>query len=177
MQNITPSELSQLLEDNKVTLIDVRESCEHDSVRIKDSILIPSSNFDEKQIPKVEGKKIVFYCKSGARSSAVVSKLDNPDYYNLVGGISLWIANGYSVVRGESAILPLDRQVQLTIGLSAAIFSILAIKYNPMFALVPLFFGCGLTFAGLTGRCGLLYLLAKAPWNKSIKQQDKSCGC
>jgi hypothetical protein len=42
---------------------------------------------------------------------------------------------------------------------------VLAWLVSPWFAGVALFMGCGLTFAGISGWCGLAKLLQHMPWN------------
>jgi hypothetical protein len=80
------------------------------------------------------------------------------------------------VNRGESRVLPLMRQVQITVGFLSAAGAALALTVNLRFALIPLIIGCGLLFAGLTGFCGLAVLLAKMPWNKtSSGNSDMTC--
>jgi len=44
--------------------------------------------------------------------------------------------------------------------------ALLALFVNPAFVAIPLFVGCGLIFAGVTDRCGMMLVLTKAPWNK-----------
>ena len=39
-------------------------------------------------------------------------------------------------------------------------------RRSPWFFGIPIFFGAGLTFSGLTGWCGMGMLLAKMPWNR-----------
>ena len=81
------------------------------------------------------------------------------------GGLEACRASGLGIVKGERRILPLMRQVQIVIGLVSATGAALAILNHPMFALIPLFMGLGLVFAGMTGTCGLAILMAKMPWN------------
>ena len=44
--------------------------------------------------------------------------------------------------------------------------SALSALVSPWFLIVPAFFGAGLAFAGVTGTCGLAWLLLKQPWNR-----------
>ena len=76
------------------------------------------------------------------------------------------LAAGLPLERSERRGLPLMRQVQLIIGLCVLTGSILALAVHPNFALIPAFFGAGLTMAGSTGWCGLAILLSKMPWNR-----------
>jgi hypothetical protein len=47
--------------------------------------------------------------------------------------------------------------------------SVLGYFVSPKFFLLSGFFGAGLTFAGLSGTCGLAIFMAKMPWNKGSK--------
>jgi hypothetical protein len=76
-----------------------------------------------------------------------------------------WRQAGFPIIRGKS-VLPLDRQVQLTVGIGVLAGLVLGTFVNYWFLIVPAFFGAGLVFAGATGTCGLAILLMKAPWNK-----------
>ena len=87
------------------------------------------------------------------------------------GGTQGWIDAGLPVNRGQSHVLPLMRQVQITVGFLSASGAVLALVVSPLFAIVPLVMGCGLLFAGISGTCGLALLLAKMPWNRA-----RSCG-
>ena len=60
------------------------------------------------------------------------------------GGTQAWIDAGLPVNRGESRVLPLMRQVQITVGFVSAAGAVLALAVNPRFALIPLLAGCGL---------------------------------
>lgn len=166
MKTISPKELYELTKNNEVIVVDVREPFEHRSCHIKGSILIPSSSFDEAKIPNDKNKKIVVHCKGGKRSSMVIEKIKNTACYNLDGGIDAWIAQGFDVERSSKKCLPLDRQVQLTIGTILISSFLLTYCVNINFVFITLLIGCGLSFAGLTGFCGLAMVLAKAPWNK-----------
>lgn len=58
------------------------------------------------------------------------------------------------------------RQVQIVAGSLVLIFSVLSITTgNLKFAYVPAFIGAGLTFAGISGWCGLAKGLSYMPWN------------
>jgi hypothetical protein len=44
---------------------------------------------------------------------------------------------------------------------------LLALLVSPWFALLSAFVGTGLTFAGISGWCGMAKLLDAMPWNKA----------
>lgn len=159
----------QWLSEGQAVLIDVREPTEHASQKITGAKLHPVGSICCGDLPSRE-KKIIIYCQKGMRGSNACQKLmaenDELDIYNLEGGIEAWQQAGLAIEQGHKKVLPLDRQVQLTIGLSVLILSLLAYFVNPAFAFGAAFFGAGLTNAGLTGWCGLAKLMALMPWNK-----------
>ena len=145
IHNIDPQTLSQWLESKEAVLIDVREPAEHRSESINGSRNLPLSQvtIDEAHLPEHKDKKLVIHCLSGKRSVMACEKLKNEgakfDIWNLEGGISNWKSNDLPIITSGKKILPLDRQVQLTIGLMNA---------------------------GITGWCGLAKLMTKMSWNK-----------
>lgn len=84
---------------------------------------------------------------------------------NVSGGIMAWTKEGF---RTESFTkrLPLMRQVLLTAGFFVTIGVVLSLVMNPHFIYLSLFVGCGLMFAGITGWCGIAYILERMPWNR-----------
>jgi hypothetical protein len=67
------------------------------------------------------------------------------------------------------------RQVQIVVGSFSVAGAILALAVNPWFAAVPLFFGSGLLFAGITGTCGMALMLARMPWNRGQNSCSHCC--
>lgn len=169
-QNVTATEAKNWLDNDQAIIIDVREPAEFTSKHIKNATLLSLSTITVNDLPKTD-KKIIIQCQKGARGNSACVKLTDQDesvvVYNLVGGIEAWEQAGFNVVDGKSKVLPLDRQVQLTIGLLALTGSAAGYYINPIFMLVPAFLGAGLTFAGLSGTCGLALFMAKMPWNKA----------
>lgn len=58
------------------------------------------------------------------------------------------------------------RQAQIVAGLLILLGLILSQTVAPAWILLTWFVGLGLTFAGITGFCGLAQLLALMPWTK-----------
>ena len=168
--SINVNELKQWLDNDEAILIDVREPAEHSATNIKQATLIPLSDICAKKLPSVGEKKLVLHCKSGMRSTKACAKLlgENPDLiiHNLEGGILAWQNAGYSIESSGKKILPLDRQVQLTIGIMLLIGTLLTANLSSLFIIISAFIGVGLTYAGLTGHCGLAMIIAKMPWNQ-----------
>lgn len=168
-QNITAVEAKKWLDEDQAIIIDVREPAEFASKHIENATLLSLGTININDLPKTD-KKIIIQCQKGSRGNSACVKLTDQDesvvVYNLTGGIESWEQEGFTVVDGNSKVLPLDRQVQLTIGVLAFTGSVVGYYINPAFMLVPAFLGAGLTFAGLSGTCGLALLMAKMPWNQ-----------
>jgi rhodanese-related sulfurtransferase len=158
------------LDANAAVLVDVREPAEYAAEHIAGSILLPLARVSSAALPSPLRQKLVIHCRKGGRGGNACEKLlkELPDaeIYNLAGGIDAWVAAGLPVQRTGRRVLPLDRQVQLTVGLCVLTSSLIGYFYAPSFILVAAFFGAGLTFAGLSGFCGLARVLAFMPWNK-----------
>ena len=170
IKNINAKTLKEWLDADCAVLVDVREPAEYEAESIKGAKLVPLSSVCGGVLPDLAGKKLVMQCHRGGRSASACEKLlaDDPDLeiYNLEGGISAWALAGYPVETSGKFFLPIDRQVQLTIGVCLLIASVLGYFISPKFFLLTGFFGAGLSFAGLTGFCGLAIFMAKMPWNK-----------
>jgi rhodanese-related sulfurtransferase len=168
-ENVTVSQVKQWLDSEEADLVDVREPAEFTNCHIDGASLLPLGKITASDLPAGD-KKTVIYCQKGARGNSACVKLTKEDdsitVYNLTGGIEAWTQQGYKVKKGSSKVLPLDRQVQLTIGSCVLAGSLAAYFVNPVFIAIPAFFGAGLTFAGATGTCGLALLMAKMPWNQ-----------
>lgn len=167
VRTVDPATLRQWLEQGSAMLVDVREPAEHRSRNIVQARPIPLGKIDAAQLP--EGERIVVHCLKGGRGASACEKLirQNPklEIYNLAGGIDAWAAAGLPI-RTAGFVLPLDRQVQLTIGIALVVASGLALFVSPLFGLITGALGVGLSIAGATGFCGLARAMAYAPWNK-----------
>jgi len=179
---ITPIQLqSRLLSGSSAELLDVRSPAEFAGVHVPGARLIPLDELDPASISRERGEgstPLYVLCQSGGRARQAIKKLQHAGVEGCVlveGGTQAWIDAGLPVNRGASRIIPLMRQVQITIGFISALGAALALIINPRFALIPLLTGCGLLFAGITGFCGLALVLAKMPWNKSVSAKSASC--
>lgn len=170
IKTVDANTLKKWVDSAQAIIVDVREPAEHKAENISGATLVPLGDISKSKLPNTEGKKLVLHCRSGKRSTSACEKLlaEDPgmEVYNLEGGISAWFDAGHEIKTSGKFFLPLDRQVQLTIGLGVLIGSALAYYINPLFSILTGFFGAGLTFAGASGTCGLAMVMAKMPWNK-----------
>lgn len=169
MNQITITNLKSKLGKGKVTLIDVREMAEHHSEKIPGSIHIPLGKIDIAQLPNSKGE-IIFHCQSGRRSMEACKKIleKNPNLkiYSLEGGIAAWKEAGHEIEKGQRNVIPIDRQTQIIAGILILTGFSLGKFLDPNFYYLSAFIGAGLTFAGISGWCGMAKLLAIMPWNR-----------
>ena len=122
LKTIDAKLLKTWLDNGEAVLIDVREPVENQAEAIAGSLLMPLSSVCKEKLPDYSGKKLVIHCKKGGRGGSACEKLlaedPNLDIYNLEGGISAWGEAGYPITTYRKTLLPLDRQVQLAIGVS-----------------------------------------------------------
>jgi rhodanese-related sulfurtransferase len=176
--SIQPLQLQRLLAaGGPVQLLDVRTPGEFAAAHVPGARLIPLDDLDAGAFQRQGGandRPLYVLCQSGGRARRAIEKLERAGVRGCVlveGGTQGWMDAGLPVNRGRSRVLPLMRQVQITVGLISAVGVVLALAANPLFAVIPLVTGCGLVFAGITGTCGMALLLAKMPWNRA-----KNCG-
>jgi len=110
IENLTPSQVKEELENGNVTLIDIRESEElKQNGKIPDSIHAsrgmlefyadPSLPYHKPEFNK--DKRIILHCASGGRSALATATLKLMGYENVAhldGGIKAWKESGMPVV-------------------------------------------------------------------------------
>ena len=172
--SIKPLELQRLLaEGAPAQLLDVRTPGEFAAAHVPGAKLIPLDDLNPGAFQRQRGSEeipVYVLCQSGGRARKAIEKLKGAGVQGCVlveGGTQGWIDAGLPTERAQSSALPLMRQVQITVGLVSAVGAALALAVNPLFAIIPLVMGCGLLFAGLTGICGLAFVLAKMSWNRA----------
>lgn len=167
LQVLDASQVKELLENQRVHLIDVREQEEFMGEHIPGSQLLSLSKLDPEKISLLTGKKIVLYCHSGNRSKQAAHRLIEfgfRDFSQLQGGISAWKKSGY--VTNRNAPISIMRQVQIVAGTLVVTGTVLGVLVSPWFLILSGFVGTGLVFAGLTNTCTMAMLLKKLPYNQ-----------
>ena len=164
-------------------IIDVRERDEYAIEHVKHSINVPLSVFAMVApgvLNQLKDKKIMFMCFSGIRATQAKSLASNMgfneehEYSSYDGGLKQWKVDGNEVVQGNSnSLLPLQRQVQLVVGLLVTIFGCLGMWYDPWFSLAAAATGLGLLLAGATGYCLMAQIVGLLPWNRG--NSDSEC--
>ncbi|MBC1236422.1 rhodanese-like domain-containing protein [Nostoc sp. 2RC] len=169
LQTVDAQTLKQLLKQQAVTLIDVREPAEYALEHIPGATLISLSKFDPRKVPQDPDTKVIFYCRSGNRSTMAAQKLFDAGFTtvtHLEGGISAWKQAGYATTINKNTPISLMRQVQIVAGSLVLIGTLLGTFVSPWFLILSGFIGAGLMFSGITDSCMLGMLLAKLPYNQ-----------
>ena len=108
VKEIEASELSQLLEQKAdIMLLDVRTPAEIAAGIIPSTEAMPLTVLPMRmnEIPK--DKKVVIYCRTGARSAQACMYMGQQGFdnlYNLRGGIMSWARAGLTIESGQSLI-------------------------------------------------------------------------
>lgn len=170
IREATPAEVHGWLRTGEALLVDVREPDEFAREHVAGAVLNPLSRLDVSGMSVPPTRKLVIMCQSGNRSSQALIALNGRMkgiVYNMMGGMNAWTKLGLPVERDLSQPLPIMRQVQIGAGSLVLLGVLLGWFVNPAFYLLAGFVGAGLTFAGLTGFCGMANLLQRMPWNKT----------
>lgn len=85
--------LQNRLENEEITLLDVRELDEYDGGHIEGAVNAPLSSLDEIELPYLKDDPIYVICRSGNRSAQAAQLLQERGYteiYDVSGGMIAW---------------------------------------------------------------------------------------
>jgi rhodanese-related sulfurtransferase len=182
MKTINVNELKTLHDNTpSLMLLDVRTPGEFEAVHVPRARLFPLDTLDCARL-LAEHKEsappmpIYILCHSGGRARKAAEKFAAAGHSDCVvveGGTQAWVEAGLPVERTRRGVLPLDRQLQIAIGVLVLAGVLLAVFVNPAWIWLPACVGCGLIFAGVSGICLMRSALAAMPWNQS--RQPSAC--
>jgi rhodanese-related sulfurtransferase len=162
-------EMNELLGGGECQVVDVREFSEFNAERIAEAQLMPLSNF-EKHADEIDHSKPVYLmCRSGNRAKQAAEKLSSKgftDIHVVQGGMVAWSSANLPIVKGESKVWSLERQVRFTAGSIVLLGLLLGSSVSPYLYLISAVIGAGLMFSAVIDWCGMGMLLARMPWNK-----------
>ena len=166
---LSPADVAARLKARTAVLVDVREPDEHAREHIAGAVAAPLSAFEAAHLGLTPNKDVIFMCRSGNRTAGhcdrLAARVDGPAHV-LAGGLDAWKKAGLATRVDVKAPLELMRQVQIGAGVLILLGVALGYAFNSGFFLLSAFVGAGLTFAGITGFCGMARLLALMPWNR-----------
>jgi rhodanese-related sulfurtransferase len=170
---LSVGDVAELLKSEaNARLLDVRTPGEYESVHIRGAYNVPLDTLAEHatEIRANVADPIVLVCQSGQRARVAEEALKEGGLRNLHvldGGVNGWVKAGQPVVRGAKR-MSLERQVRIVAGMLAGMGGVLALSFNPVFALLSVFVGSGLVFAGVTDTCGMAMVLSRLPYNRAV---------
>ncbi|MGB7208527.1 MAG: rhodanese-like domain-containing protein [Pyrinomonadaceae bacterium] len=173
IKRATVQEINKLLSGGgECQVIDVREFSEFNSERIADAQLMPLSNFERHAAEIDHSKPVYLMCRSGNRAKNAAEKLASKgftDIHVIEGGMVAWAGANLPVVKGESKVWSLERQVRFAAGMFVLTGVLLSLFVSPYFLLLSAFVGAGLMFSAATDTCAMGMVLARMPWNQIRK--------
>lgn len=94
-KSLAPAEVIQMMNNEDVMLLDVRESSETAAGKIAKAIQIPAGSVAQRinELERHRNKPLIIYCKTGARSRIACSALIKDGFekiYSMNGGILAW---------------------------------------------------------------------------------------
>jgi rhodanese-related sulfurtransferase len=92
----TPQQVAELLEQDGIQLIDVRQPEEHQAGRIAGGRLVELNRLAAEVDTIDRDRPVVFYCRSGSRSAMATEAFRGAgfDAHNMLGGLIEWAAAG-----------------------------------------------------------------------------------
>lgn len=172
VKTISPTEAHRLI-DAGASLIDIRQPDEHARERIAGALNVPLDQLSKHSAP---GDVLIFHCRSGTRTAQAAGTLADAaawrDCYIVEGGISGWGNAGLPVETVRGAPIEMQRQVMIAAGSLVLLGTLMSLFVAPGWVWLALFVGAGLTFAGISGFCGMAHVLAMMPWNRPSSTHD-----
>lgn len=169
VHKLSPQQVRERLDSGHAVLVDIREPDEYARSHIKGSQSQPLSQWERAHLSIDPDDDVIFTCRSGMRTAGACDRLAariTGDAYILDGGLNAWEKAGLPVETDEKAPLEIIRQVQIAAGLLVLMGVLLGFLVAPAWFALSAFVGAGLTFAGITGFCGMARLLMLMPWNR-----------
>ncbi|MFM5917817.1 MAG: rhodanese family protein [Novosphingobium sp.] len=167
---LSPAEVNARLANGQAVLVDIREADEFARSHIAGSQSHPLSRWEQSHLTLHPDADVVFTCRSGARTGGACDRLAarvSGAAFVLDGGIDAWSRAGLPLELNRKAPLEIMRQVQIAAGSLVLLGVILGFTLSSAWFGLSAFVGAGLTFAGISGFCGMARLLMLAPWNRA----------
>lgn len=100
--DLSVSEVQALLEEDALTVVDVREPWEYAEGHIPGAVLIPLGELPDRLAEIPEDEAVVTVCRSGNRSSRAQEFLEQQGFasvHNMLGGMLAWEEAEYPIER------------------------------------------------------------------------------
>lgn len=169
LHKLSPQAVRERLDSGRAVLVDIREPDEYARSHIKGAQSQPLSQWEKAHLTIDPDADVIFTCRSGMRTAGACDRLAarvTGEAFVLDGGLNAWEKAGLPVETNADAPLEIMRQVQIAAGSLVLIGVLLGFLVAPAWFGLSAFVGAGLTFAGVTGFCGMARLLMLMPWNR-----------
>lgn len=169
LRKLSPQAVRERLDTGRAVLVDIREPDEYARSHIKGALSQPLSQWEKAHLTIDPDADVIFTCRSGMRTAGACDRLAarvTGEAFVLDGGLNAWEKAGLPVETDADAPLEIMRQVQIAAGSLVLIGVLLGFLVAPAWFGLSAFVGAGLTFAGVTGFCGMARLLMLMPWNR-----------
>lgn len=171
LKKLTPQQVRERIDAGRAVLVDIRELDEFARAHVKGAQSQPLSTWEKAHLSIDPEADVIFTCRSGMRTAGACDRLAaqvNGDAFVLDGGLDAWAKAGLPVETNADAPMEIMRQVQIAAGSLVLIGVMLGFFVSPAWFALSGFVGAGLTFAGVSGFCGMARLLMLAPWNRAM---------
>lgn len=169
LHKLSPQQVRERIDTGLAVLVDIREADEFARSHVKGAQSQPLSTWEKAHLSIDPDADVIFTCRSGMRTAGACDRLAarvNGDAFVLDGGLDAWAKAGLPVETNADAPMEIMRQVQIAAGSLVLIGVMLGFIVAPAWFGLSAFVGAGLTFAGISGFCGMARLLMLAPWNR-----------
>lgn len=169
LHRLSPQQVRERIDTGSAVLVDIREPDEFARSHVNGAQSQPLSTWEKAHLTIDPDADVIFTCRSGMRTAGACDRLSarvNGDAFVLDGGLDAWAKAGLPVETDADAPMEIMRQVQIAAGSLVLIGVLLGFLVAPAWFALSGFVGAGLTFAGVSGFCGMARLLMLAPWNR-----------
>ena len=170
LHKLSPQQVRERIDAGRAVLVDIREPDEFARSHVKGAQSQPLSTWEKAHLSIDPDADVIFTCRSGMRTAGACDRLAarvSGEAFVLDGGLDAWAKAGLPVETDADAPMEIMRQVQIAAGSSVLIGVLLGFLVAPEWFGLSAFVGAGLTFAGVSGFCGMARLLMLAPWNRA----------
>lgn len=184
-----PASEAVYLDHLRTLVVDVRTAPEYADIRLAGPhAFMPLDTLDPEQLLLQHGitrdTPVYTLCASGGRARKAGEALLAAGFTRVAivqGGITALKGAGVALAgpgatrKEQGKGMPLERQLRIAIGILFSIITALACWVHPLFSVLAFLLSVGLVVSAVLNRCGLAFLLAKAPWNQQQGCSGSSC--
>lgn len=170
IKEVEAAEVKKWHETGEIVLIDVRELLEYNEEHLAKAHLFPLSHFKPELLPDPIGKKLLFYCQLGLRSSGAALKWAEyagvNEAYCLKGGVAAWKNCGFSTVHDSATSKRIENQSYALSALLVLAGVICTVFVSQWFLLLPVVVSILLILSAIMGHSLFSFFLSMFPWNR-----------